>query len=744
MVPAPLPSGRGGATPRNNEWNALIGKKVTAMLNNFKLATKLLGSFAVVLLIMTVVGIVGYRAMMGVADRADKMADVNAIVQAILEARQQEKNFMLRKDEESLKKHTEVVDRLLQQATSASEKFSDQANKDQMAAIDSDTRVYVAAFREYVDLEKQRDEVMDKVRATGQSILEAVERMAADQRGKLQGAQQEAVAAVQDYIDTTSDPIMGMVITKIQRESGAKIADRVEKIQDADQIVKLLLDARKSEKEYIISNGAQQWKDKQDESVARIKEIAVDLKGRFKQQANIDQADAVLTGIATYDDIFDKEYVGLMERQREALAKMIEVARDAQKSCGLALADQKAKMQSQIASAVTLIVSTCIIAFVIGIGLALAITRGITGPVARVVTMLDEIGKGRLGMRLKIDSRDEIGQMATTMDRFADHMQAEMVTGLEKLAAGDLTFTPKPHDEKDVIGTSLVKTFADLTRIVGEISLVTSQIASGSDQVASTSQSLSQGATEQAASIEEISSSMTEIASQTRTNAENAAEASRLAAAAKSDAEAGNGQMREMLQAMADINESGRNISKIIKVIDEIAFQTNLLALNAAVEAARAGQHGKGFAVVAEEVRNLAARSARAARETSELIEGSVAKTQRGTEMADLTSASLQKIVEGVGKVTDIIAEISLASREQSQGIGQTNEGLAQVDQVIQANTAAAEEGAAAAEELSSQADHMRHLVARFKLKGQREGGWDQLQQSRHSPARIAAPASDA
>ncbi len=142
-------------------------------------------------------------------------------------------------------------------------------------------------------------------------------------------------------------------------------------------------------------------------------------------------------------------------------------------------------------------------------------------------------------------------------------------------------------------------------------------------------------------------------------------------------------------------------------------------------------------------MRNLAARSAKAARETSELIEGSVAKTERGTEMADRTSASLAKIVDGVGKVTDIIAEISHASQEQSQGINQTNEGLAQVDQVIQANTAAAEEGAAAAEELSSQADHMRQLVARFKLKGRQEESWEQPSGRRRRPARIAAPAGN-
>jgi len=415
------------------------------------------------------------------------------------------------------------------------------------------------------------------------------------------------------------------------------------------------------------------------------------------------------------------------------LLRLVDINREVAKN-SIVEGDAAALMAERLSMAGTAI--GVILALVIGFFL----TRSITVPLINGMRMLTEMGKGRLGMRLNMDRGDEIGQMAKTMDQFADQMQAEMVTGLEKLAAGDLTFTPTPHDAQDVIGNSLTKTFEDLNRIVSEISMATSQIASGSDQVSSTSQSLSQGATEQAASIEEISSSMTEIASQTKTNAENAAEANRLSTLAKKDAEGGNEQMRGMLQAMAEINESGRNISKIIKVIDEIAFQTNLLALNAAVEAARAGQHGKGFAVVAEEVRNLAARSAKAARETSELIEGSVQKTQRGTEMADLTSASLVKIVEGVGKVTDIIAEIAHASNEQSQGINQTNEGLAQVDQVIQSNTAAAEEGAAAAEELSSQADQMRQLVSRFRIKGQQDNSSSQQVRVKRSAPRLAAP----
>jgi methyl-accepting chemotaxis protein len=210
---------------------------------------------------------------------------------------------------------------------------------------------------------------------------------------------------------------------------------------------------------------------------------------------------------------------------------------------------------------------------------------------------------------------------------------------------------------------------------------------------------------------------MTEMASQTKLNAENATQANQLASQTRSAAESGNGRMQDMVAAMAEINEAGKSISNIIKVIDEIAFQTNLLALNAAVEAARAGRHGKGFAVVAEEVRNLAARSAKAAKETAELIEGSVEKTKNGTEIAEATREALGEIVSSVSKVTDLVGEIAAASNEQAQGIAQTNQALGQIDQVTQQNSASAEESAAASEELSGQAMHMKEMMGRFKVK---------------------------
>jgi methyl-accepting chemotaxis protein len=214
---------------------------------------------------------------------------------------------------------------------------------------------------------------------------------------------------------------------------------------------------------------------------------------------------------------------------------------------------------------------------------------------------------------------------------------------------------------------------------------------------------------------------MNQISAQTKQNAENANQARELAHLAQENAAKGNGQMKEMLEAMKEINESSKNISNVIKVIDDIAFQTNILALNAAVEAARAGQHGKGFAVVAEEVRNLAARSANAAKETTELIEGSINKVEGGTEIANLTASALDSIVEGVAKAADIVAEIAKASNEQATAISQIDQGVDQISQVVQNNSATAEESAAASEELSGQAEILKDMVVRFRLKNMDE-----------------------
>jgi len=250
-----------------------------------------------------------------------------------------------------------------------------------------------------------------------------------------------------------------------------------------------------------------------------------------------------------------------------------------------------------------------------------------------------------------------------------------------------------------------------INRIVQGLNNGAEQTSSASGQVASASQSLAQGTSEQAAAVEEVTSSIEEMASMTKQNASNANEAKSLAASATAATDRGTEAMGRMSSAIEDIKKSSDETAKIIKTIDEIAFQTNLLALNAAVEAARAGEAGKGFAVVAEEVRNLAQRSAQAARDTAEMIEGSVKNADNGVTISKEVATLLDEIAENNSKVNDLVGEISAASNEQSQGIEQINTAVGQMDSVTQSNAANAEESASAAEELSAQAEQLSGMV---------------------------------
>ena len=344
------------------------------------------------------------------------------------------------------------------------------------------------------------------------------------------------------------------------------------------------------------------------------------------------------------------------------------------------------------------------------------VNRSVSRPLNEAVKKIQEISNGNFSIRFNLQSRDEVGMVGKALDNMAENMEKRAIIAQE-IADGNLTSKADVVSSHDHFGKAFQVMVDSLNNIVGELNDSASQVASGALQIAESSNTLSAGASRQGAALQEIASSMIEIGIQTKANAENSTMASRLGVEAQTIAKSGVSKMDEMASSMNAISESSGKISKIINTIDSIAFQTNLLALNAAVEAARAGKHGKGFAVVAQEVRNLAARSASAAQETTELIDDSLSKIYEGSEATITTVSVLKDIEEGVTKVSDIVKEIAAASNEQAQSIAMVNQWLDKIAEVTQQNTASAEETSAASEELSAQAGYVRKIVGRFRLK---------------------------
>ncbi|UGB38814.1 methyl-accepting chemotaxis protein [Frateuria soli] len=384
-----------------------------------------------------------------------------------------------------------------------------------------------------------------------------------------------------------------------------------------------------------------------------------------------DMTDALNQHDEAAGDVLDMEVRPLMMMRLEVLDKLVSMQRDE------ALAAYQAQVSRfKLIRAISIGALTA--GLLLAMWMALSLSRSIIGTLTYAGRVAREIAQGRLGHAIEVRRDDELGQL---LEAF------------------------RSMDER-------------LTAIVGEVRQGSGAVSTAAQQIARGNDDLSQRTQEQASSLEETASSMEEMTSTVKQNAENASHANQLARGAREQAERGGEVASQAVVAMKEINASSRKISDIVSLIDEIAFQTNLLSLNAAVEAARAGEQGRGFAVVATEVRNLAQRSAGAAKEIKALINDSAEKVRTGSELVDQSGKALAEIVDSVKKVTDIVAEIAAASQEQSAGIDQVNNAVSQMDEMTQQNAALVEEAAAAARAMQEQAGELSRQVAFFHIEG--------------------------
>jgi len=660
------------------------------MLNNLSLKAKLLGGFGFVSSLIVVVTLV---ATAGFSDLTRENAFARAIGEAsanLLEARIYQIRFEESSDPQQAEMFANSMEKSQGQLDIASSLVDEPEEIELIDRIRTELKSYSQNFSEFEKLEEQKNTSRNTRSALGALNLAKI---------------REAVDLEDSYI-------------KRQINSGRRVgSDLFDKYQKMTQIRYAINRANLSAKDYTFRPTQQNLdainKELETASVmfktliSRIADPTTKQVLQEAEQAMLDYRDEINT------------YSGLIEKQEQLAEVMVASAQSASQT---AVESQKTSLINATAArnlASNLIMIVTIIAVIIAFVLAWFLTSHIVKGTDSIVKLLDGLAlEGNLDQRVSSDltaRKDAIGRLGRSMQKvLADYTTVGKLAA--ELAEGNWDQDIHVKSDLDRMNISLKSMVEEVNQSLHSVNDTVQRVSAEAEELSAASQALSQGATEQAASLEEISSSMTEIAAQTNQNAETARQAEQISGQTSKSAEDGKNKMTSLKESIENITIKAAETQKVIKVIDDIAFQTNLLALNAAVEAARAGQHGKGFAVVAEEVRNLAGRSAKAAKETAELIESVVGVIQNGNLLAGETSDSLNTMVSKISEVSVMVQEIASASSEQAAAVEQVSTGLEQIDQVTQQNTASAEETASSATEMTAQANGLAGTVAKFRL----------------------------
>lgn len=674
-----------------------------------KMRTKITLGFASVLALLAVVGVVAIiylqQATTGFTQYRGWARDsnlVNHMQEELLMARMNVKDFLIRGTEQEREEFQEYYDGMRVEIADAQENIENPQRAEWVDTIDTKSVDYERYFNEVISLQGDRDAAVAIMDTTGPSAERSLTNIL-----NSAAADNEMDDALQSALALRSLLLARLYAFKFLEENQVSQEQRVINELDTTDAILDDLDAA------LQNPQRRAWLGEVHTEVDAYRTAFGD-----SAQAIYARNDRVTNQL----DVIGPEIAALGN-------SIIESVTADQDRLGPEL-----QASIQLASMLVIIVSAA--AILIGLFLALMITKSILNQLGEDPQIIEQITQKIAAGDLEIEKAENPKGVYKSVQEMVAALQYKGEL-LEQMAQRDLTVDIKKASDRDSLGESMTIMRDALRDVLLGVRTAVEQVAAGSGQVSSASQDLSQGATESASSLEEISSSVNEVNGQARQNADNATEANNIAKQAAGNATSGNEQMTQLKEAMENISHSSDEIKKVVKVIDDIAFQINLLALNANVEAARAGKYGKGFAVVAEEVRNLAVRSADAVQETTAMVTESVRNIENGNELTDTTAGQLNEILTGATKVAEFLEEIAAASKEQALAVEQVTEGLSQVDQVTQANTASAEESASAAEELASQAEELRASIAAFKL-GQDDGA---AALSAPQTRRVAGPA---
>jgi methyl-accepting chemotaxis protein len=614
------------------------------MFSNMRLAFKIGGGFSLVLILTLISACITVFSLSSMRNTSYKNDMTSLIVQDMQNGTIAGKNFVIKRTDNYRAAVFESMDKIINETELLEARETNKSDKDVFAKIQEGALLYKTSLGSFADKENEKMSSQGEMTRVAGDLEKALQGLRASQYG--------------DYATLIA-----------QNARATALSDKMKKIGDVDDAFILLGRARYNNAMYLL-RGDPAYQESMKKIFEDLLALCLNLKGRFSQQVNIDQIDAVITYATQYRDRA-VAYTDLEKAQRDVQAVAQKAGEETISFANAISARASQTMGLLMATTIVTVIVSVLIAVILGILISVAITRVITVAMRKGVSFATEISQGNLMVNLNINQKDEIGQLAFAL--------------------------------QDML--------RKLTSIVIDINAAARQVASGSQQLSSTSQQMSQGATEQASSVEEISSSMEEMTSNIKQNADNALQTEKIAQKSAQSAEDGGRAVMATVSAM-------KQIASKIGIIEEIARSTNMLALNASIEAARAGEYGKGFAVVASEVGKLAERSQKEAGEIIKLSADSVTIAERAGE-------TINAMIPDIKRTAELVQEISAASNEQNSGAEQINSAIMQLDQVVQQNASASEESASMSEELASQAEQMQSTMDYFKVNNPVENSTD-------------------